>query len=500
VPIDPTGGTAGTFLVGGGGFGAVGGTLPIAGTGAVAGSATAGAGFGGASGSGSFPPFNWRCAVAAWGNGTCDCGCGVADPDCRNDDIETCDVCDGIGSCSGAKCPGRIDADNTIACEPVPSGWTCPVRNYDDGASCDCGCGVADPDCEDEGRDACDVCASNGSCSTRDCPGGIDAEDNSQCAYPPGWSCSTWDYGDGICDCGCGAQDVDCPSLSLDDCEYCGNGCTFTACPGTIHPENNAYCTEPPFDWTCPVRFYNDGTLCHCGCGAIDPDCDPVAAGSCDRCNVEGSCSGQACPGTIDPVDIRLCVKPDPPSEWICDTFYYADGFSCDCACGAFDPDCRGTTPAACDQCWGCGECSDRVDPTDISRCLPPPDGWTCADERYGNFSDCDCGCGIADPDCGENHIDWCSFCPEGSCSRSDCRDIDPSDIAVCDGGLPPGWTCPQDYFGDSGCDCGCGALDEDCAGTSIAACDFCDSPGSCSEETTGCPGEISPTDNTVCE
>jgi hypothetical protein len=140
------------------------------------------------------------------------------------------------------------------------------------------------------------------------------------------------------------------------------------------------------------------------------------------------------------------------------------------------------------------------VDPADISACLPPPGGWTCAAEYYADQFSCDCGCGILDPDCGENNFDYCSACPEGSCSRSDCRDIDRSDATVCDGGLPQGWTCPSDYFGDFSCDCGCGALDEDCPSLSASVCEFCDSPGSCAEGSTACPGTVAPNDNRVCE
>jgi hypothetical protein len=495
VPIAPVGGSAGIHSVGGAGVGAMGGAPPSAGSAGIG-----GAGNGGFSGSGSFPPFNWTCPIPAWRDGSCHCGCGVADPDCKNGDIDTCDICNAIGSCSGAECSGRIDEDDTTKCRPVPNGWTCPARNYEDGSSCDCGCGIADPDCDGEGIDACDECAAIGSCAPRDCPSIIDPEDNSQCWLAPGWSCSTFDYGDGVCDCGCGTKDVDCPSLSAEDCEYCSHGCTFEACPVNIDPDNNAFCTTPPFSWACAARFYNDGTLCHCGCGAIDPDCEPIAAESCDTCNAEGSCSGQACPGTIHPMDIRYCLQPDPPPEWTCDSFPYADGSSCDCGCGAYDPDCRGTTTAACDSCWGCGgECPDRIDPTDISACLPPPVGWTCPDDRYWDYNYCDCGCGILDPDCGENSFDYCTECPTGSCSRSDCRDVDRTDITVCDGGLPAGWTCPPDYFGDLACDCGCGGADEDCAGPTIDACDFCDSPGSCSSATQGCPGTINPADNSVC-
>jgi hypothetical protein len=104
------------------------------------------------------------------------------------------------------------------------------------------------------------------------------------------------------------------------------------------------------------------------------------------------------------------------------------------------------------------------------------------------------------DPDCFENELGYCSACPEGSCSRSDCRDVVPDDIAVCNGGIPLGWTCLGDYYGDSGCDCGCGAQDADCPSLSASVCEFCDSPGSCSEETPTCPGDIDPANNAVCE
>lgn len=495
-PPTPTGGTAGGFQSGGAGFGGTAGTFGLGGTG-VAGGGTAGVNAAGTTGT--LPPFGWNCEVSAYGTGECDCGCGEPDPDCKNDKLGTCKVCDGIGSCNGAKCPGRIDEDDPTRCEPVPTGWTCMPRAYEDGSSCDCGCGIPDPDCEGEGRDACDTCGIIGSCSLRECPGSIDDADNSKCWFPPGWSCNSFDYGDGICDCGCAAQDVDCPSTSVEDCEYCSHGCSFSSCPGTIDPNDSSFCTTPPFDWNCADRFYNDGSLCHCGCGAIDPDCDPAEAASCDGCNAEGSCSASACPGTINPDDIRYCIQPDPPPEWTCEGFYYADGGSCDCGCGVVDLDCRGATAAFCEGCWACGDCA-RVDPADISSCLPPPDGWTCADDRYGDQLFCDCGCGVSDPDCGGLELYWCSECPVGSCSRSDCRDLAPEDNTVCEGGPPQGWSCPADYYGDTACDCGCGGQDEDCASLSRTECDFCDSPGSCSAETEGCPGIVNADDNRICD
>ncbi len=46
-----------------------------------------------------------------------------------------------------------------------------------------------------------------------------------------------------------------------------------------------------------------------------------------------------------------------------------------------------------------------------------------------------------------------------------------------------PGWTCDAAFYGvDDGCDCGCGIVDPDCADATLASCDFCDDPGSCTE------------------
>jgi hypothetical protein len=479
VPQDPVGGGSGGPSSGG-----------------VSGTSTAGSGAVSSSGAaGTASSDLWTCTLSAYGDGACDCGCGLPDPDCANGDLESCEVCDSLGSCNTAKCPGRIDEADTARCEAVPSAWTCLPASYQDGTTCHCGCGITDPDCEGEGRGACDFCATPGSCSVAECPGAIDEADNAQCDFPREWSCHPAYYGDGECHCGCSAQDVDCPSSSVDACESCAKGCYSYGCPGLIVTDNNAFCTNVPSGWRCLERFYNDGTVCNCGCGAFDADCDSTDPDSCDRCNVEGACSGQDCPGTIDPDDVRKCMKPDPPPEWSCEDASFGDGLVCHCGCGAFDVDCRDTTLDACDDCVACGACGG-VDPSDLSSCLPTPDGWTCPDESYAD-SVCDCGCGVLDPDCSGNDIDNCGYCPPGSCSFSDCRDVDPTDITSCDRDVPEGWVCPENQFGDLACDCGCGALDEDCPSSSASVCDFCDSPGSCSE---ACPGDINPEDNAVCD
>src|SRR5437763_829511 len=37
----------------------------------------------------------------------------------------------------------------------------------------------------------------------------------------------------------------------------------------------------------------------------------------------------------------------------------------------------------------------------------------------------------------------------------------------------PAGWTCDASFFGDGSCDCGCGAVDSDCADATFASCEF---------------------------
>jgi hypothetical protein len=47
----------------------------------------------------------------------------------------------------------------------------------------------------------------------------------SQVAVPPDWSCDRELFGDGVCDCGCTADDIDCTSDLAVDCERdnCGD-------------------------------------------------------------------------------------------------------------------------------------------------------------------------------------------------------------------------------------------------------------------------------------
>lgn len=485
------GGSSGTFGSGGSvGTGAVGGVSGSTATGGTAGvGASAGSG-----GTLSMSPPGWTCLAAHYADGTCDCGCGVQDEDCKRDDrVSECERC----ACAG-DCPGRVDPEATETCLPPAAGWLCRAGFYGDG-TCDCGCGVVDIDCDDETVESCDECARLGGCGNGPCPSNVVADDNAHCFTPGGWVCE-FRYGDGFCDCGCGEYDSDCETTSNTECDSCpSEGCGYDSCD-TIAPDENAFCTSPPPSWTCPARLYNDGSQCDCGCGFRDPDCENSLVASCDKCNGTGACSGQACPGTIDERNNQACFKPAPPEGWTCADYAYGDATVCDCGCGVPDPDCRTSDILACETCW-CGSvfCPQNIDTSDTTQCdlPPPPDGWTCTPELWSDDY-CDCGCGVRDRQCGEGAIvEYCQTC---NCSGGRCDFVDEADLSQCRLTLPTAWTCAANTFYDGVCDCGCGALDADCTSAQKSACTFCNAAGSCSNvPCNNSASTIKPDDNTSC-
>jgi hypothetical protein len=92
------------------------------------------------------------------------------------------------------------------------------------------------------------------------------------------WMCPNEYLGDGECDCGCGAFDNDCPSASVDACQY--NNCDQwqptqglqlndsdpTQCEGGVPPDGE--------DGPCPpnASLTPDGTACQCNEGFIPND------------------------------------------------------------------------------------------------------------------------------------------------------------------------------------------------------------------------------------
>ncbi|HWP09308.1 MAG TPA: hypothetical protein VNN72_26375 [Polyangiaceae bacterium] len=313
-----------------------------------------------------------------------------------------------------------------------PTGWKCEAARFADGHTCDCGCGVRDADCQDATVGSCDTCDDEGACAPGACPGKLDPLNNAACVIPAKWSCAPELYYDGVCNCGCGVLDVDCEGPNWDQCDNCpSSSCTPFDCASVIG-DNNAICATTPLFWRCDPTSYNDGKVCDCGCGYYDPDCLANHIDACERCNLDGACSGQVCPGTIDPTKVAYCEHPDAPPGWICEKARYADGIDCDCGCGIADPDCKTAKVEECDSCLNCSEYGcNRIDPEDSTHCLPPADGWTCSPFIYADTV-CDCGCGVRDPDCTIEVPGYCTRCPDDSCAQGDCSRLNPADEAHC--------------------------------------------------------------------
>ena len=61
---------------------------------------------------------------------------------------------------------------------------------------------------------------------------------------------------------------------------------------------------------------------------------------------------------------------------------------------------------------------------------------------------------------------------------------------------VPAGWTCDDRLYADGACDCGCGAVDSDCADATAASCEYCES---CSPIVEDCAMVVDAADNSVC-
>jgi cysteine-rich repeat protein len=158
----------------------------------------------------------WTCdpSYRGAGDGLCDCGCGLPDPDCADNTPAACTFCDDTGSCAAASGCGSIDALDNSRCSPQ------------------CGNGVREPgeQCDDGNTTSSDGCSA-------------------ACVWEPGvWHCDAARYNQGTpnsCDCGCGIPDPDCSSASAAVCNSCGlpGACGSGSCPSTIDPTDNAACT-----------------------------------------------------------------------------------------------------------------------------------------------------------------------------------------------------------------------------------------------------------------
>ena len=94
----------------------------------------------------------------------------------------------------------------------------CDPEDFDDGF-CECGCGVADPECYGAG------CSEPG-CRAPACQICYDGTDWRVC----GWLCEDYLRSDGVCDCGCGANDPQCGGGACAYPNCCENNPNYYGC------------------------------------------------------------------------------------------------------------------------------------------------------------------------------------------------------------------------------------------------------------------------------
>ena len=115
-----------------------------------------------------------------------------------------------------------------------------------------------------------------------------------------------------------------------------------------------------PYEWTCDHSYYGTGDGCDCECGAWDPDCEdaslqtyncPSPSDVCAKAG-GGTCQASSSGGYYDfGSDYGDYAASNVPSGWTCEASFYGAGDGCDCACGAWDPDCDDASSSV----YGCG-------------------------------------------------------------------------------------------------------------------------------------------------
>jgi hypothetical protein len=153
----------------------------------------------------------------------------------------------------------------------VPAAWTCDETWWGDG-KCDCGCGAYDNDCNAAPSPVFQNCPGGQSCTA--------AQTVCVATTPPGWgsegvNCSAANLGDGFCDCGCGGTDPDCDKLAVRLKEHCGSGYSCSWAENRCHNNTASYYILKNGNTRfgkCPKSWSTD-SICDIGCQFKDPKC-----------------------------------------------------------------------------------------------------------------------------------------------------------------------------------------------------------------------------------
>ncbi len=340
----------------------------------------------------------------------------------------------------------------------APSEWRCPPDAYADGFSCECGCGIADPDCgETNDRARCNnnFCAagtvplahSAGICAPNTCGDGFVLKGVETC-----------DDGDGLgCDDSCllVAEGYRCSGL--------GAGCTVPRCgDGVADPELGERCDDGNED---------DGD----GCNACQPEAGFV-------CRLFVGCMPTTCG------NFEIEFDWDTQTGETCEDGNATSGDGCSELCQ--------TEPGwACN--WeGCRQviCGDGV----VSR-GDFGGGEQCDDSNTDGGDGCDINCQI-EP--GWQCEDW-SGCQQVVCgdlviaNGEQCDDGNRDDGDGCNGACTsePGWSCAWTAGPCTQVVCGDGVQMSDDAGTLFEGCDDANE-----RDGDGCDANCQPEQGFVCD
>ena len=190
-----------------------------------------------------------------------------------------------------------------------------------------------------------------------------------------------------------------------------------------------------------------------------------ASTGCTPACGIGFTCSGGS------------CVAVDVPAAWNCSPQGYADGTTCDCGCGAPDPDCAdGGLPVV-----GCPGASPQCNPDGTcAACVPECSGRKCGSDGCGG--DCGICANPSLPDCIAGQCVACTpNCTGAQCGTNGCG----GSCGNCASGLacengsfvspPSGASCLGICGGiaSSGCSCkaGCAAQGSCCANVSVCGC-----------------------------
>ncbi len=184
----------------------------------------------------------------------------------------------------------------------------------------------------------------------------------------------------------------------------------------------------------------------------------PICAGNAPRCG-DDFCN--------EPESVETCPRDCDgvfavPDGWTCSPAWYGARDDCDCDCGLRDPDCDLPNMRILNCARG-SRCDANGQCT-----VPLPETWACNWSFFNANDDCDCNCGAWDPDCARPNLRTVGCRIGGQCLED----------GTCSNPAPEGWTCGDTAWNNNNaCHCGCGAPDPDCAldGRAVVGC----APGS---------------------